>query len=139
MADFTIKHVVECPNLIEAINKLAGAISDYSDNVGACPIPGLAEPEKPVETMERDEQPTELAPAPTPEPVMAVEPAPPTEIKPTVTFQAIAEAGSALLEDGKMAELLALLDRMQVRALTELTPEQYPAIADGLRALGAKI
>ena len=43
------------------------------------------------------------------------------------------------MDAGKMNELLALLRTFGVEALPALKPEQYEAVAAGLRGLGAKI
>ena len=81
------------------------------------------------------------APAPAPAPVTAPAPAPtvaaPTPA-PAVTFDAIIAAGSQLLEQGKMPQLTELLKGFGVQAITQLKPEQYPVVAEGLKNLGAK-
>ena len=80
------------------------------------------------------------APAPTVTPVANVEPAPavPTSA-PQYTLDMIATAGSALIDAGKMDQLMQLLGKFGVASLTELTPESYGAVAGELRALGATI
>ena len=53
----------------------------------------------------------------------------------------IGKAGADLATQapGKMPELLALLQKYGVRAITELMPEQLGAFATELRGLGAKL
>lgn len=80
------------------------------------------------------------APAPTVTPVANVAPAPavPTSA-PQYTLDMIATAGSALIDAGKMDQLMQLLGKFGVASLTELAPESYGAVANELRALGAAI
>jgi len=51
----------------------------------------------------------------------------------------LAAAGSALIDAGKMNDLLGILSRYGVNALTELQPAVYGAVAAELRNLGANI
>lgn len=79
-------------------------------------------------------------PAPAVTPVANVTPAPtvPTSA-PQYTLDMIATAGSALIDAGKMDQLMGLLGKFGVASLTELAPESYGAVANELRALGAAI
>lgn len=79
-------------------------------------------------------------PAPTVTPAANVAPAPtvPTSA-PQYTLDMIATAGSALIDAGKMDQLMGLLGKFGVASLTELAPESYGAVANELRALGAAI
>ena len=58
---------------------------------------------------------------------------------PQYTLDMIATAGSALIDAGKMDQLMQLLGKFGVASLTELAPESYGAVAGELRALGAQI
>lgn len=58
---------------------------------------------------------------------------------PQYTLDMIAAAGSALIDAGKMDQLLQLLGKFGVASLTDLAPEHYGAMATELRALGARI
>lgn len=86
-------------------------------------------------------QPQPVTPTTAPASVTAPAPAPtvaaPTPA-PAVTFDAIIAAGSQLLEQGKMPQLTELLKGFGVQAITQLKPEQYPVVAEGLKNLGAK-
>ena len=75
-----------------------------------------------------------------PAPVANTAPAPtaPTSA-PQYTLDMIATAGSALIDAGKMDQLMGLLGKFGVASLTELAPESYGAVANELRALGAAI
>ena len=79
------------------------------------------------------------APAPAPVPAAAPVPAVPVSAPPAFTFEQIATAGASLIDSGKMDALLGLLGKFGVQSLTQLTPEQYGAVATELRALGAQI
>lgn len=78
------------------------------------------------------------APAATPAANVAPAPAVPTSA-PQYTLDMIATAGSALIDAGKMDQLMQLLGKFGVASLTELAPESYGAVANELRALGAAI
>ena len=75
-----------------------------------------------------------------PAPVANTAPAPtvPTSA-PQYALDMIATAGSALIDAGKMDQLMQLLGKFGVASLTELAPESYGAVAGELRALGATI
>ena len=77
--------------------------------------------------------PTSAAPGNTPAPAVPVTGAP------TYTLGQISRAGASLVDAGKMQQLLELLGRYGVQAVTQLQPEQYGAFATELRALGAQI
>lgn len=79
-----------------------------------------------------------LAPAAAPAANVAPAPAVPTSA-PQYTLDMIATAGSALIDAGKMDQLVQLLGKFGVASLTELAPESYGAVANELRALGAAI
>lgn len=55
-----------------------------------------------------------------------------------LTVEDIGRAGATLVDMGKMPQLLALLARYGVQAVTQLQPAQLAPFADELRALGAK-
>ena len=78
--------------------------------------------------------PAPVAPAPSTAPAAAV----PTAA-PTYTLDALARAGAALAQAGKMNEAVAVLAKYGVQTVNQLKPEQYGAFATELRALGAQI
>ena len=75
----------------------------------------------------------------------AISPAAPTpEAVPVAPAQSyslddLAKAGIALMDQGKQADLLALLQQFGVTALPQIPPEQYGAVATAMRGLGARI
>ena len=77
--------------------------------------------------------PTSAAPGNTPAPAVPVTGAP------AYTLDQNSRAGASLVDAGKMQQLLELLGRYGVQAVTQLKPEQYGAFATELRALGAQI
>lgn len=98
---------------------------------------GGVESAKPVKPTSVPAAPT--VPVATPAPAVSAQaPTVPTSA-PQYTLEMIANAGSSLIDAGKMAELLQLLAKHGVNALTELEPEAYGGIAAELRALGATI
>lgn len=75
------------------------------------------------------------APVATPAPTVTPVPT----AAPQYTLEMIATAGSALIDAGKLDQLMALLGKFGVDSLTNLDPKHYGTIAMELRALGAKI
>ena len=133
------EHVVQNKNISSAVVEPVDAILECAD----CQIPApavvpaissdpitLAQPVVPVQTS----QPVPVAP------VAPVAPAAPVApVAPTFTSEMIANAGAELLGRGMMPQLMSLLQKFGVQAVTQLKQEQYPAFAAELRALGANI
>lgn len=161
MAEFTIIHRIEAPELTVAIKFLADAIKARSGDS----TPNTVSPKTVVPTKvdNSSEQPAispvseEIPTAPFPAPAQNAEavaagsvntspvPTQPAGLSENVstakayTFEDITAAGSQLLEQGKMNQLMTLLKEYGVQAVTQLKPEQYADVAAGLRKLGAKI
>ena len=160
-----MKITVEAPDLAASILKLAEAIASgpdpsiltpdeplpvasYPTAPAPAPAPAPAAPVSPA--------PVTPTQTPTPAPAAPVSPAPtagqtsaapgntpaptvPGAGAPTYTLDQISRAGASLVDAGKMQQLLELLGRYGVQAVTQLQPEQYGAFATELRALGAQI
>lgn len=102
---------------------------------------------EPVQTPAAPFAPTQAAPAsaptpaPQPTPAPAAQPAPAPAQAPAkkYTRDEIAHAGSALVSQGKMPQLLALLNKYGVQSVVQLDPNKYDAFASDLRALGAAL
>ena len=139
-----VKITISAADLAAAINNLAAAFNG-----------GKAQPEKPSVPAPATANPTPVpapapnvpiistaAPTPAPAPVQTTvvptAPAVPTAA-PQYTLDMIATAGSALIDAGKMEQLMQLLGRFGVSSLTELAPDKYGAVANELRAMGAAI
>ena len=162
MTEFKI--TVEATALANAIENLARAISangmGYTTPAVTASVPKVAA--TPVSTSAPAQQfvsaptvPTATAPvvpvaaqvpvtvsAPVTAPVQQSANAASTPIPtaaPTYTLDMLAAAGSALIDAGKMNDLLGILSRYGVNALTALQPAVYGAVAAELRNLGATI
>lgn len=141
--------------LISAIDKLASALNitaipaqapapAASANPTATPAPVTAPASAPVQAASTSPiaDPTPAQPpvqmnaamtAPTPAPVV------PVTAAPTYTLDQIATAGAALVNAGKMEQLLALLGKYGIQAITQLKAEQFGPFVTELRGLGAQI
>lgn len=161
-----MKITVEAPDLAASILKLAKAIASGPDpdiltpdeplpvaSYPTAPAPAPAAPVSPApvtptQTPTPAPAPPVAAPSPAPAPTAGQTsaapgntPAPtvPVAGAPTYTLDQISRAGASLVDAGKMQQLLELLGRYGVQAVTQLQPEQYGAFATELRALGAQI
>lgn len=151
-----MKITVTMPDLASAICKLAAAITPPDINTltpdelrgapAAAPVPPVAAPAPaapvnptPAAPVVAPVAPT--APVPTEQPTAPVAQAPAAVpvTAPTYTLDQIARAGASLVDAGKMEQLLALLARYGVAAVTQLQPDQFGVFATELRALGAQI
>lgn len=63
----------------------------------------------------------------------------PVAAAPAYTHEQIMTAGAAVVDAGKMQDLLALLTKYGVQAVTQLAAEQLGAFAADLRGLDAQI
>lgn len=150
MMEMKIK--IEVPDLAAAICKLAAAITPPDINTltpdeprgipAAAPVAPVAAPAPaaPVNPTPAPVAPV-AAPVPTEQPAAPVAQAPAAVpvTAPTYTLDQIARAGASLVDAGKMEQLLALLARYGVAAVTQLQPDQFGVFATELRALGAQI
>ena len=133
-----MKITLEAKDLASAINNLAAALGGKAQpvEVVAPTQPPLSA--APAASVIPTAPAVPAAPAVTPAANVAPATAVPTSA-PQYTLDMIATAGSALIDAGKMDQLMQLLDKFGVASLTELKPESYGAIANELRALGAAI
>lgn len=164
-----MKITVEAPDLAASIIKLAEAIASGPDpnlltpdeprpvaSYPTTPAPAVAAPVAapvapvspapvtPTATPTPAPGPAVAAPAPTAGPTSVTPgntpaPAVPVTTAPAYTLDQISRAGASLVDVGKMQQLLELLGRYGVQAVTQLQPEQYGTFATELRALGAQI
>lgn len=162
MAELIITHRIEAPELVAAMNNLSDALrGGLTATVAAVPAEAPAEVQntappasapQPVETPEAAPAPIpEAVPAPveTPAPAPVSAPAPvqapveapaPAPAAPRqYSFEDVTKGGSQLMDMNKMAELMGLLKEHGVQAVTQLKPEQYASVCEGLMKLGAKI
>ena len=117
--------------VLKAIDKLTTALEKNAVNISV-PQPTPAPVATPTPA------PAPAAPAQT---VAPTNPAPtvPVTTAPTYTLDQIAKAGASLVDAGKMEQLLALLAKYGVQAVTQLQPDQYGVFATELRTLGAQL
>lgn len=156
MMEMKIK--IEVPDLAAAICKLAAAITPPDINTltpdeprgipAAAPVAPVAAPAPaapvnptpaPVAPVAAPVAPTAPVPTEQPAALVAQAPAAVPVTAPTYTLDQIARAGVSLVDAGKMEQLLALLARYGVAAVTQLQPDQFGVFATELRALGAQI
>lgn len=153
---FEINVTVNAPELAEALNNLAAALKGAKPEPAAsktgkadkpAPVPP-ADYTPPADTAPAPAAPAPAvtpAPAPAPAPVQApVTPAPapapvPVAPAPTYSRDQIMTAGAALIDAGKINELMGLLNSFGVQAVTQLKQDQLGAFATELRKLGAQI
>ena len=120
---------VNAPELAGAITKLALAIEGAALNKnGEVTIP--AGTTATVQSVEQVVQPTTAA---APQQTTA------QPQQKALTLNDIATAGAGLVDQGKMQQVLELLGKYGVQAITQLQPTQFDAFAGELRALGAAI
>ncbi len=149
MMEMKIK--IDVPELVAAVEKLAAAIDKTALNI-TVPNEGTLNFNTPAGNAPVAPAPVQTAPTPAPAPTptpaappvtpMPTAAAPASAVPvtaPTYTLDQIAKAGANLVDAGKMEQLLALLTKYGVQAVTQLTPDQYGAFATELRALGAQI
>lgn len=151
---FEINVTVNAPEIAEALNNLAAALKGAKPEPAAsktgkadkpAPVPP-ADYMPPADTAPAPAAPAVTpAPAPAPAPVQApVTPAPapapvPVAPAPTYSRDQIMTAGAALIDAGKINELMGLLNSFGVQAVTQLKQDQLGAFATELRKLGAQI
>lgn len=149
MSEITIK--IEAPELAAAFVKLADAIQGKA---APAPVAAGATHENPTTTAAPavPVQPVQTSPTavPTPAPQTAPATAPAVQTAPApvtapaapvkaYTVDDLSRAGATLIDQGKMPQLLDLLSRYSVQAVTQLSPAQYPAFVEDLKALGAQL
>lgn len=151
--------------VLKAIDKLTTALEKNAVNISVpqdapAPVAPVAAPVTPapvppVTTPPASVVPTQPTPAPVATPTPTPAPAPvapaqtaaptnpapavPVTTAPTYTLDQIAKAGASLVDAGKMEQLLALLAKYGVQAVTQLQPDQYGVFATELRTLGAQL
>lgn len=123
-------------NLAQQINQAVAQMSQAKLATGAvfttaAPAPGPGPSPTPATTVSTTGQ-TQTAPG-------SVPTAPTTA--PSYTVEQLQKAGGDMItaNPGKMPELMALLQRFGVAAVTGLKPEQYGPFATALRGIGAVI
>lgn len=154
---------IETPDLSAAILKLAEVWAQLGEPAFASAVVAAAAkvaeasmPQVPATpTAPAPITPAPTTPAPVPGPIVppvptagpsaatapgnALAPVVPVAAAPSYSMEQIATAGAALVDAGKRDQLLELLGRFGVQAVTQLQPAQFGVFAAELRALGAQI
>ena len=151
---FEINVTVNAPELAEALNNLAAALKGAkpepaASKAGKADKPAPVPPADYMPPADTAPAPATRAPAVTPAPAPASTPAPvqapvtpaPVPVAPAPTYNRdqIMTAGAALIDAGKINELMGLLNSFGVQAVTQLKQDQLGAFATELRKLGAQI
>ncbi len=154
---FEINVTVNAPEIAEALNNLAAALKGAKPEPAASKTGKADKPAAPVPPADymppADTAPAPATPAPAVTPAPATAPAPvqapvtpapapaPVPVAPAPTYNRdqIMTAGAALIDAGKINELMGLLNSFGVQAVTQLKQDQLGAFATELRKLGAQI
>ena len=155
-----IKITLTVPGLPEAINNLAEAIRGNSAAAPVASAPVVQQPTAqatqpeaapvvnpttpaaaPVQMPVANTAPVNTAPVVNAAPSVPSAPAPSNAAAVNYTIEQLSVAGAALCEQGKMPQLIALLGKYGVQAVTQLNPapETLNAFAAELKALGANL
>lgn len=152
------KITVEIPGLAEAISNLAAALSagevhtvcnqhgtnnHHIENVGTVNVDAPVVKENPTTEaapVQTAQTSSTVAPttAPDPAPATVATTAPAAQGK-SYTVDDLSRAGATLIDQGKMPQLIDLLKKYGVQAVTQLDASQYPAFVEDLKALGAAL
>lgn len=122
--------------LLDALNALAAAFKTVNPTPQVAPSPPPLPAGAPVSGAPTAPTVPTTAQAATP-PMQ--QPAVPVAPSPTFSRDQIMTAGAALIDAGKINELMDLLNAFGVQAVTQLKAEQLGAFATELRKLGAQI
>lgn len=149
-----IQVTIKAPDLSEAINNLAAALSGTGRGAATnVQQPELKEqvqaqlnrtptdtpaPVAPTVTQPQTTAPTAPAPTtPAPQAQVAA-PQQQTATPVTYTLDMLANAMAGLIDMGKMAQCMEAIKKYGVQAINQLSQDMYPAFAEDLKALGAK-
>ena len=139
---FEVRVTVEAPDVCAAVRELAAAMVATA---GAPRAVNTAEKQAPVQ--QTAAQPVQQFTQPAPDtmaqtfqqPVTQTQPAQQAPAARQYTADEIARAGASLLEKGLMPQLISLLGKYNVQSITGLRPDQFPAFAADLKAMGADL
>ncbi|MBQ6163948.1 MAG: hypothetical protein IJK23_05690 [Clostridia bacterium] len=142
---------ITAPELSEALLALAEALkfsgTPFSMTTQTAVKPAEEEPaEEPAKKTRKKakaENPTASSAADAAQPPATAEPAsvgtPAAAADKMPSLDDIATAGAALIDAGKLNEMMEVLAKYGAETIFEIQPAQFPAFVADLRALGAKI
>lgn len=166
---FEVRVTVEAPDVCAAVRELAAAMVAMAgvpravntaekqapvQQTAAQPVQQFTQPapqQPPVQTTQPPQQaaaqPVQQFTQPAPntmaqtfqQPVTQTQPAQQAPAARQYTADEIARAGASLLEKGLMPQLISLLGKYNVQSITGLRPDQFPAFAADLKAMGADL
>ncbi len=98
------------------------------------------QPQQPVPAA----QPQPVTPAPQQQAAPVVQPQPQAPVQQAtqaaaITLDDLSRAGAALIDQGKMQQVMATIQKYGVLTITQIPQSQYSALAADLRALGAAL
>lgn len=128
-----IKIVLEAAELSAAMQRLAEALEGRGVTPQPDPAPEAVQPKPEAHKAQTTPEPEAAQPEPQAAPQVAPQAAP------VPSIADIANAGAALVNAGRRDDLIALLAKYGAKAVTQLSPDQLPAVAADLRAMGAQI
>ena len=130
--NFTLDVNIHLPAaVLDFLERLSTGHAVSGRTVQAAPVPAPAAQPSPA--------PVPVTPVPVAQPAAAPAPAAAPTTARAFRFEDIQLAATSLCDTGKRAEVLALLAKYGIQALSALPAEQYGAFATELRGLGAKI
>ena len=138
MLEVKVSVVVTAPEVAGAINNLAAAISGKASQEQPAPATQHQSSAVPAPMPEVPVQMTQTPTAPVQQPATPIAGVPLADA-PQFSIDQIMSAGAALMDAGKVNDLLNLLHSFGVQAVTDLKPEQLGAFATEMRKLGAAI
>lgn len=149
---YEIKVTVDVPGLPEAISALANALSRVQQPAENTPVTAVPQdvPTNPtipsIHSTERTVTAATISPAQSSPTAPVTESSipttgstPPTSEAKSYTVDDLSRAGATLIDQGKMPQLLDLLKKYGVQAVTQLNKSVYPAFVEEMKALGAKL
>lgn len=136
---YEIKLTVEIPGLPEAFSALIGALN----KTGSKQTEDANSPISTTPAVVNIDPPFFNSATPpaqsSPEIAVVKQAAPMMAGAKNYTLDDLSRAGAALIDQDKMPQLLDLLKKFNVQAVTQLNPSVYPAFVEELKALGAQL
>lgn len=152
---YEFKITVEIPGLAEAISNLATALNagqvhticnqhgennHHIENAGTVNMDILVAKENPtVAPVAQTITPADIPNAATATTPTTVDPPQLVNQGKSYTVDDLSRAGATLIDQGKMPQLIDLLKKYGVQAVTQLDASQYPAFVEDMKALGAAL
>lgn len=123
---------------VNGLDRLAEAIEQLVQIWGGG-IPAIVQQQaQPMQQPPVQQQPVQQPPLPVPQqPPMQVIPT--TPVSQAFSMDQLAIAATSIVDAGKQDVLMGILSQFGVQFLTQISPDNYPALAARLREAGARI